>query len=200
MGDPRSTATDSYTARLLRPERTWWKRVLDVQRPYRTFFTRLTPGRVLDVGCGVGRMLAWAGPGSVGLDHNPHSVAAARARGLRAYVADEFPASADAVPASFDTLVLGHVLEHLTGEQAVALLRTYLPFVRPGGRVLVITPQEAGYRSDATHVRFLDTDAVTTILGSVGVRVEQARSFPLPRVAGQVFKYNEFVTIGRWNG
>jgi 2-polyprenyl-3-methyl-5-hydroxy-6-metoxy-1,4-benzoquinol methylase len=200
MPDPRSTATDSYTARLLRPGQTWWKRLLDVQRPYRRFFQRLSPGRVLDVGCGVGRMLGWADAGSVGLDHNTHSVHAARARGLEAWLPDEFHAGPQAVPGSFDTLVLGHVLEHLLEEEAELLLRTYLPFVRPGGRVLVITPQEAGYRSDPTHVRFVDAQAVASLLERTGVRVEQARSFPFPRVAGHVFTYNEFVTIGRVPG
>jgi len=63
--------------------------------------------------------------------------------------------------------------------------------------VFVITPQEAGYRSDATHVTFLDPDGVSGILASIGVRVELARSFPFPRVVGRIFKYNEFVTLGR---
>jgi SAM-dependent methyltransferase len=200
MPDPRPTATDTYTARLLRPEQTWWKRALDVQRPYRRLFQALAPGRVLDIGCGVGRMLMWAEPGSVGLDHNPHSVRAARDRGLMAYLPDEFLASPDATPAGFDMVVLGHVLEHLTPDQGTDLLRTYLPFLRRGGRVLVITPQEAGYRSDATHVTFLDADAVSRLLASVGVHVEQARSFPFPRMAGRLFRYNEFVTVGRWDG
>ena len=197
MADPRPTATDAYTARLLRPEQTWWKRALDVQRPYRHFFQGLALGRVLDIGCGVGRMLSWADPGSVGLDHNPHSVRAARDRGLCAYLPDEFLTSPDATLAGFDTIVLGHVLEHLTAEQGADLLRTYLPFLRPGGGVFVITPQEAGYRSDSTHVTFLDLDAVSGILASIGVHVELARSFPFPRVVGRLFKYNEFVTLGR---
>jgi len=142
-------------------------------------------------------MLSWADPGSVGLDHNPHSVRAARDRGLSAYLPDEFLTSTDATLAGFDTIVLGHVLEHLTAEQGADLLRTYLPFLRPGGGVFVITPQEAGYRSDATHVTFLDLDGVSGILASIGVRVELARSFPFPRVVGRIFKYNEFVTLGR---
>ena len=34
----------------------------------------------------------------------------------------------------------------------IALITTYLPYVRSGGRAVFITPQEAGYRSDPTHV------------------------------------------------
>ena len=36
------------------------------------------------------------------------------------------------------------------------MLRTYLPMVRAGGRVVLITPQERGYRFDPTHVRWSD--------------------------------------------
>ena len=200
MLDPRSTVTDSYTERLLRPGLTWWKRALDVQRPYRRFFQALAPGRVLDVGCGIGRMLSWADPASVGIDHNPHSVRVARERGLRAWLTDEFPGSPDARLASFDTLVLGHVLEHLTRDDGVTLIGRYLPYLRPGGRVLVITPQEAGYRSDPTHVTFVDTATASAWLEAAGVRVETTRSFPFPRPAGRLFRYNEFVTLGRRRG
>ena len=77
----------------------------------------------------------------------------------------------------------------------MALLQTYLPFVRPGGQVILITPQEAGYRSDSTHVSFVDFDALAGI--GERLRLEGARrsSFPFPRVIGRWFKYNEFVQV-----
>jgi SAM-dependent methyltransferase len=43
--------------------------------PYRWNLHRLLGGRrVLDAGCGIGRNLVGLEAGSVGVDHNPHSV------------------------------------------------------------------------------------------------------------------------------
>jgi hypothetical protein len=86
----------------------------------------------------------------------------------------------------------------MTPAEAAGLVRAHLPYLRPGGRVVVICPQERGQASDATHVTFLDAAAITTILDDAGVTVERSRSFPLPRVAGHVFTHNETIVVGRW--
>jgi 2-polyprenyl-3-methyl-5-hydroxy-6-metoxy-1,4-benzoquinol methylase len=196
-GGHASTEGSDYAERLLRLEQTWWKRWLDVQRPYRWNLRRLVEGRVLDVGCGIGRNLVTLGDRAVGVDHNADSVALARRRGCTAYTPEEFRASEHAAPGGFDTMLLAHVVEHMTRAEAVALLRQYLPYVRSGGRVALVCPQEKGYASDATHVEFLDLDAMSELCGSVGASVERRASFPLPRVAGTLFTYNEFVVAAR---
>jgi hypothetical protein len=89
------------------------------------------------------------------------------------------------------------VLEHLDDETAVALLRTYLPFIRDGGRAVLITPQERGQKSDPTHVRFMDQAALRSVAHRCGLAVEKVSSFPLPRMFGRWFVYNETVTIAR---
>ncbi|MFI0720124.1 class I SAM-dependent methyltransferase [Streptomyces sp. NPDC021224] len=182
------TTTPDYTARLL------GRRLLPTQAPYRWNLRRLRLGRTLDVGCGVGRNLQHCPPGSVGVDHNPYSVAAARERGLTAYTPDEFTA-AGFVPGAFDALLCAHVLEHLDGDTATALLDAYLPYVRPGGRVVLITPQEAGFASDATHVRYVGFEELAKEAATAGLAVRRTYSFPLPRRAGRIFKYNEFVMV-----
>jgi 2-polyprenyl-3-methyl-5-hydroxy-6-metoxy-1,4-benzoquinol methylase len=176
-----------------------WKRVLDVQLSYRLHLQSLHLGFVLDVGCGVGRNLVNLGgqAAGVGVDHNPHSVAIARARGLVAYTPEEFEASACARGEVFDSLLVSHVLEHLPRREAVALVRHYLPWLKVGGRVVLITPQELGFGSDATHVEFTDFKALAQIAEEAGLSVQKAYSFPFPRVFGRVFKYNEFITIAR---
>ncbi len=188
-----------YTERLNRLESVWWKRWLDVQRPYRWNLRRLRLGFVLDVGCGTGRNLVNLGGrgAGVGVDHNPASVAAARARGLEAFLPDEFRASAHAQGRRFDAMVVAHVLEHMPRAEATALLGAYLPFLRPQGQVVLITPQEAGYRSDETHVEFTDLDALADIARASGLEVARRYSFPLPRAFGRVFRHNEFVLVAR---
>ncbi len=183
----------AYTRRLASLESVWWKRLLDVQRPYRWNLRRLDLGRTLDIGCGLGRNLVALPHGSVGVDHNPSSVAEARSRGLRAMTPEEFTASADNRPAAFDSLLLAHVIEHMDEPAGRELVATYLPCLRPGGSVVFICPQERGYVSDPTHVRFVYFAGLARLGGAVGLRVNLKYSFPFPRLVGRVFPYNEFV-------
>jgi SAM-dependent methyltransferase len=185
----------AYAERL--EQTAWWKRILGVQRPYRWHLRRLQLGLVLDVGCGVGRTLNNLGGHAVGVDHNPHSVEACRRRGFEAYTPDELRRSPHARPGRFDSLLLAHVAEHMREAEAVALLGSYLDLVRAGGRVVVITPQEAGYASDPTHVELMDFDKVTRIVEAADCAVDSRYSFPFPRLAGRLFRYNEFVVLGR---
>jgi SAM-dependent methyltransferase len=198
-GRPGTDAPD-YATRLQTLEQARWKQLLDVQAPYRWNIRRLGLGRTLDVGCGLGRNLAHLDGRGVGVDHNPASVAVARERGLEAYTADEFLAGPVARPGSFDSLLAAHVVEHMSEADAVALLQTYLPLVRPGGKVVLITPQEKGYTTDATHVRFCGFDEVAALCEKVGLRLVRQYSFPFPRFAGKAFPYNEFVTLARVPG
>lgn len=190
-----ATAASAYSQRLTRLESVWWKRWLNVQAPYQWNLRRLRLGRTLDVGCGLGRNLVSLD--GVGIDHNPESVGIARSRGLRAFTPEQFERSAFARPGAFDSLLLSHVMEHLGETEGDRLLSQYLPYLRPGGRVAFITPQELGYRSDSTHVRFVGFEELCQSSQRFGLTVERSYSFPFPRFAGRVFKYNEFVLIAR---
>ena len=80
------TRSEEYAGRLERREGARWKRILNVQAPFRWNLRRLALGFTLDVGCGIGRnLVAIEG---VGVDHNPSSVAVARRQGLSAYTPD----------------------------------------------------------------------------------------------------------------
>jgi len=193
-GDQGGTADGGYTERLLTLQSARWKQVLDVQRPYRWNIRRLRLGRALEVGCGIGRVLAMLDAG-VGVDHNADSVAVARERGLRAWTTSEWPTCPDAVPGTFDSLVLAHVLEHVDEPAGDALLAEYLPYLRPSARLLLICPQERGYASDATHVRFLDAADMEASARRAGFTPTRSWSFPLPRAAGRAFTYNETVVL-----
>lgn len=186
-----------YAELLAARETVWWKRLLGAQQPYRWHLRRLDLGFVLDVGCGTGRNLLHLGgrAAGVGVDLNPAAVAIARRRGLVAYSTGAFRDAPEATPGRFDSLLLSHVLEHMSEGEAGELIRSYLDLLRPGGKIVVITPQEAGHRSDPTHVEFMDFTRVESVLHSAGCRPFASYSFPFPRALGRFFKYNEFVVL-----
>jgi SAM-dependent methyltransferase len=192
---PSDTTSEAYTRYL--EERRGWKRWLDVQAPYRWNLRRLGLGFTLDLGCGTGRNLVHLGGRGVGVDHNEHSVAAARARGLEAYTPAEFARTPHAGPERFDALLVAHVLEHLQPEEARPFLTQHLVHLRRGGQVVLITPQEAGFAGDATHVAFLGFDELTQLAAGLGLELQRRYSFPFPRWAGRCFPHNEFVYVGR---
>ena len=189
------TQDAGYAERLRRIEGVWWKRLLDVQRLYRAHLQRLQLGFTLEVGCGIGRNLLHLGiENCVGVDHNRAAVQMAKERGAKAFTPDELRASGYA---AFDSLLFSHVLEHMTSAEALDLVRSHLPLLRAGGRLVVLAPQEAGFRSDPTHVEMMDFAKLAALAREAGLTVEAQYSFPLPRLAGKLFKYNEFVSIAR---
>jgi 2-polyprenyl-3-methyl-5-hydroxy-6-metoxy-1,4-benzoquinol methylase len=192
----RSTRGSDYTDRLVRLGAPRWKRLLDVQTPYRWNVRRLLGGRdVLDIGCGVGRNLEHLLPRAVGVDHNEHSVAICRERGLTAFTTAEFEASEYAQPSRFNGLLVAHVIEHMTHAEAIAVLSPYTRYLAPSARAVLICPQERGFASDATHVEFAGFDALADVGSALSMSEQRRISFPFPRFAGRLFTYNEFVLV-----
>lgn len=196
MEHAEGTKSEAY-AEYLRSSGALWKRVLGVQRIYAWNLRRLRPGFMLDVGCGIGRNLRAVRGNGVGVDHNARSVQIARELGFEAYVPADFRASEHCKPGRFDSLLVSHVLEHMSEHEAVDLVASYLEYVRDGGQLIVITPQERGYRSDDTHRRFVGFHEIDQLADRLALRPQLHRSFPLPRRAGEHFKYNEFVVVAQ---
>ncbi len=186
-----------YCERLVRLQSSKWKTLLRVQAPYRWNLRRLEPGFTLEVGCGIGRNLAHLGGNAVGVDTNPYVVAVAREAGFRAFTPEEYSASEWNRAGAFDSLLLAHVAEHMRRDQLLELLQKYLPQLRSGGKLILITPQEAGFRTDSTHVEFMDLGRLRGVSDELGLVRLRDFSFPFPRLLGRVFAYNEFVCVSR---
>ena len=107
---------------------------------------RRLAGRAIDVGCGIGDMLAYRRQ-TEGVDVNPHTVAYCRSIGLNAVhmEIDRLPHGAD----SFDSALLDNVLEHLADPRP--LLLEIHRVLRPGGRFVVGVPGRKGWDSDDDH-------------------------------------------------
>ncbi len=193
----QSTQNSDYTNRLVRKQTVWWKKILNVQAPYRWNLRRLKPGRTLEIGCGIGRNLMHLNGQGVGIDHNAPSIQVAKRLGLTAFTSEEFEQTQFNSPGIFETLLLAHVAEHMTQPEAVDLVRKYLPMLRHDGRLIIIAPQEAGYKSDSTHVEFMDYQKLREIHAELGLDFQLEYSFPFPRFAGSIFTYNEFISISK---
>jgi SAM-dependent methyltransferase len=195
-----STLDKAYTERLVRKQMVWWKRLIDVQAPYRWNLRRLKPAFTLEIGCGIGRNLLHLKGHGVGVDHSIHSVKIARSRGCVAFTPDEFENSIYSLSETFDSLLLAHVAEHMTSAEVTSLLRSYIPRLKPDGKIIIITPQERGFQSEVTHVEFTDWEKIRNILSPLGFISVEEYSFPLPRFCGNLFIYNEFVSVSRYQG
>jgi 2-polyprenyl-3-methyl-5-hydroxy-6-metoxy-1,4-benzoquinol methylase len=100
---------------------------------------RGAPGAILDVGCGRGDLVsAFARRGwrAHGLDISPVAVDSASRRGVDARVGTI--EQAPWAPASFDVIVMSHVLEHV--HDPVASLRRARELLKPGGTLVVAVP------------------------------------------------------------
>lgn len=191
------TSSEEYTYRLNRLSNRPWKRLFNVQAPYQWNLRRLKLGKTLDVGCGIGRNMPAMAKGSIGVDHNEHSVAFCNRLGFEAFTPDAFFREYSLGSIQFDSILIAHVFEHLTAEADFEVLMSYLPYLKAGGQVVIITPQEAGFASDASHVEFMPFGKIEEIIRNANLITVRQFSFPFPRRFGSIFKYNEFVLVAR---
>lgn len=194
MAKAKDTKGKDYSDRLKNLSGAKWKQILDVQRPYRWNLKRLNLGKTLDVGCGIGRNLGNLSKDSVGVDHNAYAIDIAKKAGYNAVTVDDFKKNKKTYGKdAFDSMLLAHVLEHLTTADGKRIIKEYLPYVRE--KIVIICPQEKGFTTDETHINFLDHQAIEDILISCGLKITRSYSFPFQRKVGKVFTYNETVVV-----
>ena len=150
---------------------------------YRKFFLfsridRLLKGSVLDVGCGIGDMLAFRSD-AVGVDVNPHNVEFCRARGLNAHVMpfDRIPFQGE----NFDSVLLDNVLEHIAKPDF--LLAEIKRVLRPNGILVIGVPGLKGQSADLDHKVYYDETALDALAEESGFKVMKYMYAPLFRSA-----------------
>jgi SAM-dependent methyltransferase len=195
VSGPNPTYDQAYTDRQAKRSRV---RKL-ARRPWLRAAARFVRGPAVDLGCGVGELLARLPAGSIGLEVNRASIAHCREQGLDVAYYDGRDDGWALGPVrergtAFDTLIMSHVLEHL--EDPADVLRRVLAGAEGAGirRVLVIVPGSAGFRSDATHLTFVDRPMLTdpAVVDGTGFAVERTSWFPgNVRRIGDWFTYHE---------
>jgi SAM-dependent methyltransferase len=151
-------------------------------------------GGVVDLGCGRGEWLALlraAGVAARGVDTNPAFVAAGRARGLGMELGDALRYLQALQPDSVDMVTAFHVIEHLETEELLALLQGARGALRPGGCLLLETPNPTNlvmaacdFYNDPTHRSPLPPALTEYLLstqgfGNIEVRPLHPKTSPL---------------------
>ena len=147
-------------------------------RRARAWYLQFTPqaGDLLDVGCGRGEFLeaaAEAGHKVLGIDHDPEMLEQARDLPVRQGDILDFLQS---TPHRYDAITAFHVIEHLAVREAEALIRLAADRLRPGGRLIVATPNPGSlptiaheFWRDPTHVRPYDLELIEFFTNGAGL-------------------------------
>ena len=145
-------------------------------------------GRLLDLGCGDGANLSWLAPFAetlYGSDYNLLRLARAGRRAPKAhlFMADilDYPWADD----SFDLIFFNHVIEHIPDD--VAALATVHRVLRPGGLLILGTPNEGAWlwqlayrrapdiRAGTDHVHFYTARLIGDRMARVGLAVREVK-------------------------
>jgi SAM-dependent methyltransferase len=150
------------------------------------------PGRVLDLGCGLGLLVECAtrfGLDIAGIDGSPFAIAAGKRRNpdLDLSVHDlrtrlPFP------DASFQGIICHQVIEHLTADSATFLLAECSRILRKGGTLLLYTPScyNKEQALDPCHINLYAPSRLSRDLESAGFRIARLDANPMPVWPGGV--------------
>jgi SAM-dependent methyltransferase len=119
--------------------------------------------RIVDIGCGWGQFLWWLhtrGYQSIeGVDLGAEQVQACQSLGLTATQVTDSTEYLLGRAAQFDLITMHHIIEHLEVPQALQLLRAAYYALRPGGRIIVQTPNMNA--TSASFSRYIELTHVT---------------------------------------
>ena len=157
--------------------------------------------RVLDIGCSSGylaRPLVARGCTVVGIEQDAAAAEEARAVCADVLVGDAETMELQFEPESFDVLLCGDLIEHLRDPSSF-LIRVR-PFLRPGGRLVLTTPNVANWANrlgllvgrwrytdrgilDRTHLHLFTRATLVETLARAGYRVvELDFTVPVPAI------------------
>ena len=146
---------------------------------------------VLDIGFGRGEfleLLRGMGVEASGIETDPRLVEWARSRGLRAEVGRAVEHLRDLPEASLGGLVMIQVIEHLSPQHVIDVVRLAAEKVRPGGRVVMETVNPMSLYTyahafwvDPDHVRPVHPNFLGFLFGEAGfASVERVDRSPVP--------------------
>lgn len=164
------------------------------------FLASLAPGRILDIGCGLGWLLQSmpAGWDLCGTELSPEAVTACEAAGIK--MLDPSLRCPDFY-GQFDVIVMHHVIEHMPRPEWA--IRQVYRLLRSGGHLVMATPDffspcamrfGANYRllHDRTHISLFSNESAHRFLADHGFNILRV-SYPFPQ------RYATPETFARWH-
>ncbi len=172
-----------------------WDTTLDIRRDPRLskvikILKELPSGRMLDVGCGYGKLsagLVKMGWQAVGIDIVSGPLQASAVQGVQP-IRGDFLSALPFRDQAFDLVFAGEVIEHTTSERA--LIRDLARVLKPGGQLVVTTPNLVSLRNRIYmllgklplnaaaefHYRVFTLESLTNLVESQGFRVQTVSS------------------------
>lgn len=159
--------------------------ILQRNRVYSGLLSDITEGHtdapVLDIACGRGEMLHVindVGLKSIGIDMNDDLIAYCRGKSLDVVKADALSFIQAQPDASLAAITTTHFVEHLEFDYLVSVLRESFRALRPGGGLIVETPNPMNlvvatmqFYMDPTHRNPLPQALMELLLGHIGFTV-----------------------------
>lgn len=139
--------------------------------------TRLdSTSRILDVGCGYGRILNVLSRGGycpVGVEINAEIRNEITSAGFPCLAPDDF----QQCTTIWDAVIMSHVIEHFSFASLLEFMETYVAKLRPEGYLIIVTPLASRHFYDTCdHVRPYPPNAVTEIVGPRGTQIQRQLS------------------------
>ncbi|PIQ25175.1 hypothetical protein COW36_22980 [bacterium (Candidatus Blackallbacteria) CG17_big_fil_post_rev_8_21_14_2_50_48_46] len=179
-----------YQADEMQSRRAWHAR-------YAEYF-KAVRADVLDIGCGSGIFLEILKEMQIpafGIDPDPDMVDVCQELGLQALAGDE-RVLADCVENSLGGIHASHIIEHIDGQRAIAMVENALAALAPGGLLLIRTPnwrnqmvRHEGFWLDITHIRPYPLPLLQQVLKDAGFEVTAA--------GFEEFGWNDTFIVGR---
>jgi SAM-dependent methyltransferase len=160
----------------------------EIARRQSRYVDHFRRGPVLDLGCGRGEFLELMrqrGIESRGVDLDSQMVERCREKGLSVVEAEAIRYLEQLEDESIGGVFCAQVIEHMLPQQVMDLVRLCARKVRPGGTVVLETPNPESLQSlssfslDFTHVRLYHPLAIEWLLRKVGMEVSLDFSVPV---------------------
>jgi len=174
------------------------------RKGYLDFFP--AKGNVLDLGCGRGEfleLLSESGRQGVGVESDPDLVDVCRSKGLKVENGEVLKWLHED-KGRWDGIMIGHLIEHLSGSEAYALIQLATQRLTTGGRIVLLTPNPnflpgvGEFWSDLTHVRPYPLRSLHCLLGELGLHIVASGTDPTTRLSmNWRYPYQSMVNVLR---
>ncbi len=157
---------------MLRKEMSWWERLYNGLRGFYykyliSFYDKnydyfKNCSKILDVGCGLGRFLAFFPEKSIGLDISDDSIRECKAEGFQVVKAEatNLPFEDE----TFDGIRCSHIIEHFLPQEAYQVLEETARVLKPGGIIIIQSPLwSSQFYDEITHIRPYPPNAILSV-------------------------------------